>query len=144
MFSECGRLKRVLLGDHLESISEECFWHSGLEEVSIPGSVTYIGPRAFEASSSLELVRFLGPSGNSSSESGDCNSLVIGERAFAECGSLRQVTFDPGSTPEEVQRMAFYRSGIESFEAPPSLQKIGVAAFGACTEMRDFRLSEDV
>ena len=42
-FTSCKALKHVLLNDGLETIGEECFFESGLEEVIIPGSVRSIG-----------------------------------------------------------------------------------------------------
>ena len=42
-FTSCKALKHVLLNDGLETIGEECFNESGLEEVTIPGNVRNIG-----------------------------------------------------------------------------------------------------
>ena len=83
----------------------------------------YIDVRAF-ADSPLTQVRFLGISekelqhrpdspeydSNHNTEN-DCSELkypqVIGEEAFVNCKSLRQVIFDPGSAVEEIQYKAF-------------------------------------
>lgn len=42
VFSQCEKLKRVLLNEGLESISKKCFNCSGLEEIDIPGNIRYI------------------------------------------------------------------------------------------------------
>ena len=49
-FASCEALRKVLLNDELETISNECFAESGLEEVLIPGSVRSIESRAFSDS----------------------------------------------------------------------------------------------
>ena len=149
-FSGCDSLARVLLNDGLETICEQCFKNCRLEEVAVPSSVRYIGPQAFGCDS-LRRVRFLGaPQRKASSPSrsaGDSEKrcqLVIGEKAFYCCGSLRQVVFDPGSAVEEIQFQAFYRAGLESFTAPPSLRRVGDLAFEGCAALKDLRLHEDV
>ena len=105
--------------------------------MTIPGSVRRVEQRAF-GGSSLRSVRFLGATEGSGAP------LVIGEEAFANCGRLRQVVFDPGSALEEVRSAAFYGSGLRSFAATPSLKKAGAMAFGRCASLRDFRLNEGV
>lgn len=66
VFSECRGLRRVLLGEGLETISEECFWSSGAEEMAVPGSVRCVERLAF-GESSLRRVRFLGTGGSGDS-----------------------------------------------------------------------------
>lgn len=69
---------------------------------------------------------------------------MIGEEVFSNCKNLRQVIFEPGSAVEEIQLMAFRHSGLESFVAPPSLQKIGIMAFGECHNLKKFELNEGI
>ena len=153
-FSYCRVLEEVLLNDGLEIIGPWCFEQSGLERVSIPSTVEYIHSGAF-SSSSLVRVRFLGATrkeprrGHSfDNTEGDCpgnaRPLVVGERAFFDCYRLRQVTFDPGSAVEEIECKAFCDSGLASFVAPPSLRKIGTAAFRECCNLRRFELNEGI
>ena len=47
VFSECGELKHVLLGDGLKSISDSCFLECGLEEITIPCGVESIESAVF-------------------------------------------------------------------------------------------------
>lgn len=49
-FDSCEALRKVLLNDGLETICGSCFTVSGLEEVSIPGSVRSIESCAFSDS----------------------------------------------------------------------------------------------
>lgn len=69
---------------------------------------------------------------------------MIGEQAFANCSSLRQVVFDPGSAVTEIQCLVFWDSGLESFTVSPSLRKIGALAFRECHGLTTFELNKDV
>ena len=150
----------MLLNNGLEKIGEYCFAKSRLEKMSIPGSVKFIQKLAF-TENPLTQVRFLGIAGNelrrgpkSRSERSSGNTkcshlksksrLVIGEEAFSYCTNLRQVVFEPGSAVEEIQCKAFYRSGLETFTAPPSLRKIGPVAFRECRNLKKFELNKGV
>lgn len=116
-FALCYALRQVLLNDRLETIGENCFSWSGLEEVVIPGSVRSIKDCAFSRSP-LTQVRFLGttitePHQGTESSSGrtkgclESEQLVIGESVFARCASLKQVIFDPSSAVTEIRSNAF-------------------------------------
>ena len=69
---------------------------------------------------------------------------MIGEEAFSYCKDLREVVFELDSVVAEVQCRAFYRSGLESFVAPPSLRKISAVAFGECCNLRKFELNANI
>ena len=69
---------------------------------------------------------------------------MIGEEAFSDCKDLKQIVFDPGFAVEEIQQMAFQRSGLESFTAPPSLRKIDALAFRECRDLKRLELNEDI
>ena len=69
---------------------------------------------------------------------------MIGEAAFSDCKNLRQAVFEPGAAVEEIQQLAFYRSGLESFVVPPSLRKIGDVAFRECRNLKTFELNADI
>ena len=120
-------------------------FESGLEEVVIPCSAKSIGKHAF-LGSYLTRVRFLGVTEGASTDVKlpATLQLVIGEEAFARCGSLRQVIFDPGSAVTEIRCKAFHSSGIESFNAPPSLRKIDAVAFRECRALKIFEPNEDI
>lgn len=116
-FDSCKGLKRVLLNDGLVTIGKECFKGSGLEEVTIPGSVGRVEDYAF-SDTPLTRVHFLDAPKTTSTDvklPTECSSSdteedslkselqrVIGKKAFANCKSLRQVVFDPGSAVTEI------------------------------------------
>ena len=95
----------MLLNDGLEIISGCCFGKSGLEEVTIPGSVRVIDYNAF-FETPLRCARFLGAAAReqhhdfslrsgcsfSGTEKGRQRSeqrMIIGDRTFAGCKSLK-------------------------------------------------------
>ena len=94
-----------MLNDGLEIISGCCFGKSGLEEVAIPGSVRVVDHNAF-FKTPLRRARFLGAAAREQhrnfslrsgcpfggTEEGSQRSeqrLIIGDRAFAGCKSLK-------------------------------------------------------
>ena len=145
-FQLCTGLRRVLLSDGLEAICSSSFRCAGLEEVAIPGSVWYVGSRAFADSRSLRLARFLdaaeGPPQTQLET--EKHALAIRDGAFADCDNLKQVTFGPASTLEEIWCKAFCHSGLESFAAPRSLRRIGALAFAECCALKRLELNEDI
>ena len=118
-FQECKNLRRVLLGDGLESIGSCTFKNSGLESFTAPASLCRIGRSAFAGCKELRHVD-LGacalPSGGNdflSEKVFDGSGLesivlprtlrVIGDRTFAECGKLRSVSLGENSMLEEIR-----------------------------------------
>ena len=70
----CPDLKKVVLSEGLETIPEDCFWQSGLEEIRIPESVRTIEKSAFNECKSLKTISLP-------------HSLqTIGESCFRESG----------------------------------------------------------
>ena len=69
---------------------------------------------------------------------------AIGRSVFENCKYLKSVTLGDGSALERIQVRAFYGSGLELFTAPPLLKRIDAIAFGACHQLRDFRLNEGI
>ena len=57
---------------------------------------------------------------------------------------MKSVSFGENSVLEEIKPRAFYGCKLESFTAPLSLKKIGVAAFEACSALKSFELNEDI
>ena len=59
-FNGCKELKEIQLPESLNSIYPYAFAGSGIRQIEIPPSVTYIGSCAFAACPSLEKITFLG------------------------------------------------------------------------------------
>lgn len=60
MFSGCSALQEIVIPDGVTRIENEAFYSTGLQRVTIPASVTYIGLDAFTMNDQLKDVRFTG------------------------------------------------------------------------------------
>lgn len=124
-FSGCSALTTVQFGSGLTSIPEELFEGTGLKTITLPGSVTSIGPWAFANCTKLEQIRF--PSGLTS----------IGHSAFESCTALTAVTLPERLT--ELGYAAFENcSALKSVWIPKSLMNNGLGeGFKGCTALTD-------
>ena len=103
----------------LEKIECRCFLCCQLRSVTIPSSVTAIGPRAFCDCARLRLVAFEAGSRLARVEDSafaetaletflaPASLREIGAEAFRGCKRLRKVSFEAGSALERVGRSAF-------------------------------------
>ena len=66
---------------------------------------------------------------------------MIKERLFEKLRSLKSVELGEDSRLEEIRACAFYKCGLESFIAPPSLHKLGENAFAYCRALKHVDLS---
>lgn len=102
-----ANLNKVTISDSVSVIDKGAFAYSGLNEISLPNSVTYIGASAFEGCSDLTVANFGG--GITSIDSGafyGCSALTyvlipnnvtfIGDKAFADCVNLKEVILPKG------------------------------------------------
>ncbi len=83
-FKDCQSLTSITLPNTLTTIGTSAFYHSGLLFIEVPASVTTIGENAFYTSS-IESAVFNG-------------TVTIGQRAFAACPNLEELTFKGGMT----------------------------------------------
>ena len=93
-------------------IDEEAFnGITGIESLSVPGSVRRIGSRSFMDCSNLKEVSLK-------------NGLTsIGDNAFANCRKLEKIKLP--STLESIGRFAFTRTAIKTLAIPASVTEIG-------------------
>ena len=78
-FAGLGDLTAVYLPWGLETIGERAFYGCGIERLYLPGTITYVGPYAFENNTSLERVSF------------GSGMTAIGDYMFNNCTSLKQL-----------------------------------------------------
>lgn len=120
------------------------FGNSSITTLNAPG-LTNIGAGAFGQSQITTLT-----TGNITSIGGyafyGCQNLTtidlsnlttsIGQRAFADCSSLSNVTWwtDP-TGPTIIPNYAFYNTGLTSLNVPSSVQTISEYAFQNCTSL---------
>ena len=107
-FYECDTLKSVDLPKQLETIGGKAFANSGIEEITIPGTVK-----------SIENISNLNESG-----------------AFDECTSLKKVVIEEGTEALSIARQAFYGcSNLTNVELPHRVSSIGENAFNQCIKL---------
>lgn len=125
-FSGCSALTTVQFGSGLTSIPGALFEGTGLKTVTLPESVTSIGPWAFANCAKLEQVSF--PAGLTS----------IDLCAFENCTALTAVTLPKRLT--ELGNEAFENcSALKSVWIPKSLtyNKGSGGSFKGCTALTD-------
>ena len=101
-----------------EEVFEGC---TGIESVTVPGSVRIIGASAFYGCTNLKNVTL---------ENG---LKSIQDDAFALCSSLESIQLP--STLEYIGRTAFTRSGLKSLDIPESVTDIGRNITLACSNL---------
>lgn len=115
-FKNCHDLTKVDMRAGVTQIGTECFYDTGVLEVSFPSSMSMIGHGAFAYCKSLGKVNFSNVSGN----------VAIGDYAFYNTVGLNEVNF--------------LKEGSESVTA--SVNRIGEGAFavedGVTGNMTDF------
>ena len=131
-FTSCESLKKVTIGDGVESIGEGAFdYCSALTDVTIPDSVTSIGSRAFQECNSLVNVTL-----------GD-GLTEIGEGMFDSCASLTQVTIPASVT--SIGNSAFYScDALTDVTIPENLAQIGTSAFNSCSALTEMTIPASV
>ncbi len=125
-------LQKVTFAEKTRTIAANLFYGCiGLEEVSLPDTLSELEDAAFRGCTSLrELIL------------PDTMSL-IGEGAFYGCTALQDVAL-----PEHIEEIgagAFYGCvGIEAVSLPEDLQTLGNGAFENCTSLKTVTFSPDI
>ena len=124
-FSGCSALTTVQFGSGLTSIPGALFEGTGLKTITLPESVTSIGPWAFANCAKLEQVHF------------PANLTSIGLSAFENCTALTAVTLPKRLT--ELGSAVFENcSALKSVWIPKSLTNNGLGdGFKGCTALTD-------
>ena len=100
---------------------------AGLKKVSLKNGVQSIGERAFEKCSSLESVIFE-------------NTVLekISDGAFSGCSALSSIVLPDSVT--EIERNAFFETGLRNIQLPEKLTLIGGGAFCNCKNLKQVQL----
>ena len=109
-------------GKKVVSIAEGAFTaQTKLNSITLPETVTEIGPRAFADCKSLKSITALGVT-------------VIGIEAFQNCDDLKEAAFSPSLTT--IGDRAFHSCGrLQSLAAPATLTEIGTDALMGCENL---------
>ena len=100
---------------------------TGLKKVTLKNGVQSIGERAFEKCSSLESVIFE-------------NTVLekISDGAFWGCSALSSIVLPDSVT--EIERNAFFETGLRNIQLPEKLTLIGGGAFCNCKNLKQVQL----
>ena len=143
----CGRSGAYIIPNDVKSIGKYAFSGCGISSITIPGSVTKIGERAFYVCT--ELTSIIIPDSVTSIEYGAFDACIkltsvtipngitnIPEWAFSECRSLKSVTIPDGVA--SIGRYAFQVcEELTSVIIPDSVKNIGTGAFQGCSNLED-------
>ena len=126
-FSNCTKLREIQFAEGLETIEQDAFARcSALKEVVIPASVTNLN--GFLGCQGLEKVILN-------------NSGLIGNYAFADCTSLKEIEFNGEIT--EIGTAAFGGcAGLTELNLPDTL--ITLDGFNRCSGLTEVRLPDSV
>ena len=100
---------------------------AGLKKVTLKNGVQSIGERAFEKCSSLESVIFE-------------NTVLekISDGAFWGCSALSSIALPDSVT--EIEKYAFFETGLRNIQLPEKLTLIGGGAFCNCKNLKQVQL----
>jgi hypothetical protein len=120
-FMECWSLTgSMTIPDAVTSIEPSTFYSCGLSDVRLGTNITVIGGMAFSFSRFTNIII--------------PNSVTyIGDYAFANCGSLTNVTFS--SNLISIGSQMFLGSGLVSATIPSSVTNIVTGAFRGCASL---------
>ncbi len=141
-FKNTAALNSITLPTHLRQIGDYAFQNSGLLEVSIPASVSYLGTGAFAACHSLANI-FVDDANTSYI---DIDGVVYNPDKtviLAYPAGNARTTYTIESTVTEIGNAAFYGSHkLTSVLLPDGLITVGEYGFYDCCNMQSYTLPE--
>ena len=165
-FAMCWLLEHIELPDGLDTIGDFAFQSTGLREVTVPASVTYLGAGAFACCHNLTAIEveagntiyhdldgivhnlenteiYAFPAGRAM-ETYAVESTVrtIMPWAFAGTANLGHVILPEGLTV--VGEYGLYLSGIHDVTLPESLVEIQQFAFAECSNLKQVVIPDSV
>lgn len=128
-FQECPALKTIVFGGKVQRLPNYiCHSLTGLSEVTIPASVTYLGRGAFANCGGLKKVTY-----NAVDAAYSMGSTYF-NLPFYLCDNLTTVTF--GSDVESIPAYLLMRcKRIKSITVPAKVKKVGGCAFAECDSL---------
>ena len=140
IFNGCSNITTINIGDSVLGIPPFIFYGCGITSITIPISVTSIGPMAFGNCNNLEHVHF---------NANHCivsRSIQVGGyddsywdminviRAFQGCGNITTVIF--GDSVSYIPDYIFMGTNIKKITIPENVISIGNKAFASCDSLQ--------
>ena len=130
-FVDCAKLYTIDLPAGLTYIGNDAFFNSGLKEIVIPESVTYVGDYAFNMCHDLLRVEIR------------ASNYYLGEAAFIACSSLTEITV-PG-TNLVIRPYTFeHCERLKSIVFEEGVTKIEDSVFMNCTQLESVTIPVSV
>ena len=128
----------IVFDKDISMVGEQAFSESvSLASITIPESVTSIGPKAFYECNELKYVTLYG------------EIEYVGIDAFDNCNKLVKFYSKLASDDKRIliiggELVAFAYSGLESYEIPNGVTKIGAYVFDWCRELNAITIPDSV
>lgn len=141
-FLNCSSLKNITLPKTLDEIGSNAFEASGIEKITIPDSVGWIGEGAFSSCKELTEVEF--PRNINELPAScfqECDKLTtvnlyninkIGDNAFSGCNQIKKLPI-PAGTREIGHDVFLGCDNLSKISIPESLESIGHCQFAKDT-----------
>ena len=135
VFQGCGALKSIEFPDGITYVGAFTFRESGLQSITIPKSVSYLGKGAFSSCVALKTAIF---------EDG-CAVTSVPAFCFESCVSLQSVSFSDGiDTLETYCFRACSALDTLNFGEESALHTVANYAFYSCASLKELQLPDGV
>lgn len=129
-FANCDNLKKATLSNNVKHIGDCAFLYTGLEEITVPESVTYVGCGAFSRARITKLVwNAIDPLVIMRFTHKECDYTLLADYTMSM--AVSSITF--GDKVKTIPATFCSGCSLESLVFPESLEEIGDYAFETST-----------
>ena len=130
-FAGCGNLSSIIIPSNILSIGTYAFTNCGLKQISIPGSVEWIGESAFMSCPSLESVDI------------EYGVKELSDMVFWGCENLKHITLPDSITFIDSLTFAYCKS-LTNVRLPLNITSLYYRTFVNCTGLTSVFISDSI